>query len=47
MSPAPSLLDLIEIDLGNGSLLDSNRFVDFVGERMEARSFDDLALLGR
>ncbi|WP_376691767.1 patatin-like phospholipase family protein [Wenzhouxiangella sp. EGI_FJ10409] len=39
---APSLRDLIEIDLGNGSLLDSNRFVDFVGERMEARSFDDL-----
>jgi len=38
----PSLRDLIEIDLGNGSLLDSNRFVDFVSERMEARSFDDL-----
>nr|WP_240451358.1 patatin-like phospholipase family protein [Wenzhouxiangella sp. XN201] len=41
-SVAPSLRELIEIDLGNGSLLDSNRFVDFVGERMDARTFDDL-----
>lgn len=39
---APSLRELIEIDLGNGSLLDSNRFVDFVGERLDARTFDDL-----
>jgi NTE family protein len=41
---APGLRDLIEIDLGNGSLLDSNRFIDFVGERMAARRFDDLEL---
>nr|WP_181918436.1 MULTISPECIES: patatin-like phospholipase family protein [unclassified Wenzhouxiangella] len=41
---APSLRELIEIDLGNGSLLDSNRFVDFVGERTEARTFDDLEM---
>jgi NTE family protein len=40
----PSLRDLIEIDLGNGSLLDSNRFVEFAAERMDAESFDDLAL---
>ncbi|NBB92941.1 MAG: patatin-like phospholipase family protein [Gammaproteobacteria bacterium] len=40
----PSLRDLIEIDLGNGSLLDSNRFVEFAAERMDAESFDDLEL---
>lgn len=40
----PSLRDLIEIDLGNGSLLDSNRFVEFAGERMDAQSFSDLEL---
>jgi NTE family protein len=41
---APSLRELIEIDLGNGSLLDSNRFVEFVGERMEARTFEELGI---
>lgn len=40
----PSLRDLIEIDLANGSLLDSNRFVEFAAERMDAESFDDLEL---
>ncbi|RFF29966.1 patatin-like phospholipase family protein [Wenzhouxiangella sediminis] len=38
---APGLRELIEIDLGNGSLLDSNRFTDFVAERMSARQFAD------
>jgi len=40
----PGLSDLVEIDLANGSFIDSDRFIDFIASRMEARSFDQLRL---
>ncbi|MDZ7790859.1 MAG: patatin-like phospholipase family protein [Xanthomonadales bacterium] len=41
---APGLTDLVEIDLDRGSVLDSGRFIEFLAERIEARSFADLEI---
>ena len=39
-----SWTDLVELDFANGSVIDADGFLDFVGERIEARSFSDLAI---
>ena len=36
--------DLIKLDFANGSLIDAEGFLDFVGEHIEARDFADLAI---
>ena len=41
---APSLRDMIEIDLDRASLIDSARFIEFIAERFEARRFAQLSI---
>ncbi|RFA26781.1 Patatin [Alkalilimnicola ehrlichii] len=39
-----TLIDLLNIDLANGGLIDPSGFIDFIAGRVEARSFDDLEI---
>lgn len=39
---APGLRDLLEIDLANGSFIDSDGFIEFIAGNFDARSFADL-----
>jgi NTE family protein len=40
----PGWRDLVDIDLENGGFIDADGFLDFIGERFEARSFAELDL---
>lgn len=40
----PNLMDLLNLDLANGGLLDSVGFLDFLATHIEAREFSDLAI---
>jgi len=39
---APGLQQLVEIDLANGSFIDSSGFIEFIAEKFDARSFAEL-----
>lgn len=39
---APGLQELVEIDLANGSFIDSTGFIEFIAEKFDARSFAEL-----
>ena len=39
---APGWQDLVEVDLANGSFIDSSGFIEFIAGKFEARRFDDL-----
>lgn len=39
---APGFQELLEIDLANGSFIDSSGFIEFIGGKFEARSFAEL-----
>lgn len=43
-SNAPGWRDLVEIDLANGSFIDSSGFIDFIAGRFEARTFAELEI---
>jgi len=42
--PGDKLTGLLEIELGNGGVLDSKRFMDFLRSKVEARRFRDLRI---
>ena len=42
--PGDKLTGLLEIELGNGGVLDSKRFMDFLRSKIEARRFSDLRI---
>lgn len=42
--PGDKLTGLLEIELGNGGVLDSKRFMDFLRSKVEARRFSDLRI---
>src|SRR6056297_3558978 len=42
LNPFSGLLQLVEIDLANGSFIDSSGFIEFIAEKFDARSFAEL-----
>ncbi len=40
----PGWRDLLEIDLENGGFIDADGFLEFIGERFDARDFSDLGI---